>query len=183
MRQVSPAAPRRAPLRRFLRSDDGAVTADYVVLLAMATTLALITVGALLMTSRAMTSGVGMSMSENDSVSDSWAAVMRSYQPIHERRYERMFNDFSSLPVPDLVELAKLANDGEAQGSLAIMAGGGENEEQKITDMTYALGRVFADRLARTPAATGHDEAEVTRILTGLGWEQRSNGRIKFPNR
>jgi Flp pilus assembly pilin Flp len=180
MTSLTPAAPRRAPLRRFLRSDEGAVTADYVVLLAMAASLALVTVGALMVTTRSMTGAVGTGMSANDSVSDSWAVAMRSYQPIKPERYEAMYNDMASLRSADLAMLAAMVADSKPTYRVQIMAGG-SNEPRMMTDLEYAIGRAYADRLARTPVAGGHDEAEVARILAALGWRQIGNGRFRFP--
>ncbi|GIT90901.1 hypothetical protein JANAI62_13550 [Jannaschia pagri] len=153
----------------FLRSEDGAVTVDYVVLLSVAAAAAAATAGALSEGVSDVNRAVETQMGTQGMVGETWATAMANYTPYDEPTYSQLYAGFSSLENPDLDVLEGMVNVLVEQMTPEAST---DEEYGMLNDMTFSIGRVYADRVRARPGQTEYDEASVAPILADLGWDQ-----------
>lgn len=165
----------------FLRSEHGAVTVDWVVLTAAAAGVALATSGLLVAGIHSQQYAMEEAMGTQGFVGETFAAAMRNYQPFDQAFHEAVYNDVSSLSDADLDILEAFVNDMNS-----LLASGTEEEVNALTDMTYAVGLTYAERIRERPNGTGSDPTELERIATELGWHldawTSSNSTVALAN-
>lgn len=155
----------------FLMSESGAVTVDWVVLTAAVAGVALATLGVLAGGLAQANRAVETQMSETNAVGDTWAAAMRNYQPHNGVFYGTVYDAWSTLSDDDLDQMNRLVNDVVAE--MAPLAETADDNGQ-LNDLSFAIGRVYSDRVRKRPEAIGADPVEVERIFALMGWNDET---------
>ena len=162
----------------FLRNEAGAVTVDYVVLLGAGAAVALATLTLLSGSVREWFRLVEQESVEQGIVSGTWAAAMRDYQPYNPMLHSALIEDFDMLTDEELDTVEAFVNDYvEEMTPLAQ----NESDNGLLTDLNFAVGYAYMDRVRKRPQGTDPDLQEVGRIAVKMGWDDSIAGMFGEP--
>jgi Flp pilus assembly pilin Flp len=157
----------------FLQDEDGAVTVDYVVLTAAAAGVALATLAVLSTEVRSWFRATEALAVDQGIVSGTWAAAMRDYQAYNPLLHQALVEDFSVLSDEELDTVESFVNDYIEQ-----MTPLAENESDTglLTDLTFAVGYAYMERVRERPYGSEPDPAEMGRLAAKMGWDGSLSG-------